>query len=69
MEVRRLVERLSEAEDDKSVLSKDVERLTIKNEHLETEKAHLSEEVDQLDDEVKGLTAALEEEEDDKMAL
>ena len=69
MEVRRLVERLSEAEDDKNALSKDVEKLTIKSEHLEKERVRLFEKVEGLEDEVKDLNAALEEEEDDKVTL
>lgn len=67
--MRRLVERLSEAEDDKNVLSKDVEKLTIKNEELEKERARLCEEFERLDDEVKDLSAALEEEEDIEVDL
>ena len=69
MEVRRLVERLSEAEDDKNVLIKDVERLTLENEHLEKERARLSEEANGFEDEVNDLSAALEEEEDHKVAM
>ena len=69
MEVRRLVERLSEAEDDKNLLSKDVERLTLENEHLEKERVGLSAEVNGFEDEVKDLNAALEEEEDYNLAM
>ena len=69
MEVRRLVERLSEAEDDKNGLIKDVERLTLENEHLEKEMARLSEEINGFEDEVNDLNAALEEEEDHKVVM
>ena len=67
--MRRLVERLSEAEDDKNVLSKDVDKLRFKNENLEKDMALLCEDIDGLNDEVKELNDTLEEAEDDKVGL
>ena len=83
MEVRRLVERLSEAEDDKNVLIKDVDKLRVKNEHLEKDTANtiaetalilqeledLSMKCNGLNEEVKELSDTLEEAEDDKVGL
>ena len=83
MEVRRVVERLSEAEEDKIELIKNVDELRFKNEHLEKDKADsiaktasLLKDIEDLsviccglNEEVKELSDTLEEAEDDKAGL
>lgn len=83
MEVRRLVEALSEAEDDKIVLIKNNDMLRFENEHLEKHRVDtiaetalhleqlgdLSTKCNGLTEEVKKLSDTLEDAEDDKVGL
>ena len=83
MEVRKLVEALSEVEDDRSVLLKNNDMLRFENEHLEKHRvdtiaetallleqlADLSTKCTGLTEEVKTLSDTLEDAEDDKVGL
>ena len=83
MEVRRLVESLLEAEDDKIVLVKNNDMLRLENEHLEKHRVDaiaettllleqlgdLSTKCNGLTEEVKKLSDTLEDAEDDKVGL
>ena len=83
MEVRRLVESLSEAENDLVVLFKNNDMLKFENEHLEKHRVdtiaetallleqleNLSTKCNGLTEEVKELSDTLEDAEDDKVAL